>query len=311
MDDFQETLSLVVDKLDRDLSTKVGPPRGSRRPIETIFDRAHTILKIFELTEDKTYLRLWLPYFIENAERSEGFARYRFSQTMPRNPFDADTNGYGMLYWIMAEYNDLDIPDEFSTLNNLKQFEGLVDKSGGIKTWFDKEPNDVDPIVNTTAAYCYLLKHKSDSEVFAGIKEYLNSCLTGLSKSSKISRYYDGKGGGLYLAERAAKLAVYDSDFLTEDAAASLDELLVKAKSRSVLEAARISKACSQRELHQRAHEFNLQIENKRRDDGFWPWAVFYRQNTPRCNYGSEIIVTLTALEALQMEKEGVKKVRY
>lgn len=302
-----EALNQVVDVIEEREAVMRSKPRGKWIPVETNFDRAHNYLKIFELTKDVDFLKKHISPFMEQSVRQGKYMKWRFSEKMPELEFDIDTIAYFLLHFGMAETNGLDVPEQFSLSRNLEQVELLVDESGGVKTWFRDFRNDVDPIVNVTVWWAYEISRKHNS-VSERIGQYLNSAIKQASGNSNVSRYY---AGTIYLCERLAKASRYNPHLLADEAIQSLDGILLSSKPANTLERAQLSKALSLRGYDQRPRELNDELIETQQRNGMWPICTFYRQNTPRYNFGSAMHVTLTVVEALKMQEQGLEKVHY
>lgn len=306
--DIDKGLNLIVEKLYNNLSIKKSKPHDKRKPFETVFDRIKLILKLFELTQDSTYLEEWMEYVFDVHEQNGENRQWPFSKSMPKIPNEVDTTGYALLFLGMAEKYGLNIPTEFSIKTNLKQFETQVDESGGIKTWFSlRQDNDVDPIVNTTIMWAYQISHTSN-ETSMSIRNYLNKCLSNINLNSQFSKYYPSV---IYFIERMVKLSSYDPNFLSTESKNKIGSIITKIKPKNTLDAARFSKINYQIGFNEQEKRINRIIQTRIMKNGLWPWATFYKQNTPYFLFGSEINTSITVLEALKMERDGIKKVKY
>ena len=278
---------------------------GEKEYIETLFDNALLLIKLYELTGEKKYLIKGLNYFKDKAVMDGNFVSWDFSPSLNIFHREADTTIIIFIYFAIADKLGIKIPDCFSPTKNIYQFQELLDKSGGIKTWFGDNVRyqDVDPIVNTTLIYLYIFMGIHD-DLFNDIRAYLNNCLTKLNLNSSISKYYIG---GSYFAKRMAALSNYDPGFLTEESKDSLESFLLAAKPQNALEAAFLSIASSYRNLEDKAEEYNKYLISKRQSTGFYPYEVFYTQKQIWF-YGHPFITTLYVLEAFELAKRGVKK---
>ncbi len=300
-------LKLVLPEESDVLTTKRKDLKGKVEIVKTTFDHALTALKLYELTEDKTYLRKFKDFFNETSEPAGNFARWNFAPPYVRDiPPDADTTAVSLLFFAMAERNGLEVPQKFLARNNLGQFRIKGKSSKGIETFFGKRrKEDYDPIVNSAIAFLYIIAPTPEA-IPGNIVGYLNKEVQNLLKKCKISRYYSN---GSYFAERIAKLAFYDPSLLNKESEDSLDKFLLIASPRNGLDASLLSIGSSYRGLRSRARNLNREIERKRKNNGTWPFGTLYRQGTPRYSYGCERLTTLFSIEALELESSGPKKI--
>jgi len=303
---YKETLDLLVEDVDRCFSTKRKTPTGKTEIVETSFDHALFVLKLFELTGEVTYLQNWIDYVFVNSVFDEGGVRWNFSPKVTDIPPDADSTAMNLLYFTIAEQEGAVLPQDYSAVNNLAQFRGLANESGGIETFFGRA-GDVDPIVNTTVAFLYILNQFSD-ETTENMRMYLRKQTKQLTIHSKPSKYYEG---GAYFAERIAKLSHYDPEILDDKAEEALKRFLRGSRPKNSLETALLSIGASYQGLHDRAIKLNGELVQTRKSNGLWPFGTFYTQRTPFFRYGNEKLTTLFAFEALKAEEEDfqIKKV--
>jgi hypothetical protein len=297
---FRDTLDRVVDDVDGCFETKRKNLSGNVFPIETSFDHALIVLKLFELTGEKEYLRRWLAPVHDSALIQDQVLRWNFSSKVTDIPPDADSTAMNLLLLRVADSSG--VPGaSFDVVANASQFEDLQDVSGGVKTYFGSEhKNDVDPVVNTLVAFFYELNYPS-SETNSGIRAYLLTRLKNLSARPDVSEYYVG---ATYFLERMAKLTVYAPSFIDDESAQSLDLYLKCSVPRNSLDIALLSVGAAHRGLVDRAVELNRELKSRMNKNGTWSFATLYRQRTPRFNYGNERLTTLFALEALKVEQE-------
>ena len=163
MGNLSDALDLVVEDADRCFTTKRKTPRSRVEVVETSFDHALTVLKLYELTGDSQYLQRWMNYVFENAFFDECGVRWNFSPLVTDKPADADSTAMNLLYLTVAKNQGVDFDPRYSASSNLAQFKDLVSELGGVETFFGLK-RDVDPIVNTTLAFLYHLNPASDEQ---------------------------------------------------------------------------------------------------------------------------------------------------
>ena len=301
------TLDLVLPREESAITTKRRTPNGKIEIVTTTFDHALTALKLYEITEDKTYLKDFKEFFEQTYESVGEFTRWNFAPSYVRDiPPDADTTALSLLFFSMAEKNGIVVPRKFLAWKNLGQFRAKDKLTGGAETFFGKRrEEDIDPIVNSTIAFLYIMT-PTEEAIPQNIVDYFNTEIPKLLKNIEISRYYPN---GKYFAERITKLAFYNPNLLNKKSEGSLDKFLLIASPKNALDASLLSIGSSYRGLKSRVKTLNREIEKKRKNNGTWPFGTLYKQGTPRYNYGCERLTTLFAIEALELESSGPKKI--
>jgi hypothetical protein len=286
---------------DNVLKTKRKNNEGYTEEVITTFDHALIALKLYELTENQTYLERYKEYFSKTKIKFGEFTRWNFSLLVTDIPPDADSTALSLLFFSIAQKNGINIPKEFNVKNNIKQFDNSV-----VKTFFNvREKNEFDPVVNTTLAFLYVISTKSKI-VPQKLAEYLRKTTSELDTHSSVSLYYPK---ATYFAERMAKLSFYCPYLLDDKCNAKLDNYLINSSPKNTLDASLISIGASYRGLTARAKELNDLIRCRRKSNGKWTFGTLYRQRTPKYSYGCEIITSLFAIEALALENEKPTKI--
>lgn len=263
--------------------------------IETVGSHCLAILKLFELTGDKQFIKKGME-FLENSAKRNGKAYFwGFSGAVSDIPPDADDTAIAMLVFLLAKKLKIGYPKKFLNKDCFEQFNSLISESGGIFTFFRKSRgNDVDPIVNTIAAFLLEFSNKQ-TKARPSIRKYLNDYFE--RKAVFHSEYYKHEE---YFLLRCAKLAACFSNYFSPKAKKELERQIM-----SFVERGRI------KNIFIESAKIILKINKNHSNISQTTGLVFpeslYIQRTPFYEYGSQLENQLFEAELKELKKKTPK----
>ncbi|MCP5516356.1 MAG: hypothetical protein H7A45_03760 [Verrucomicrobiales bacterium] len=278
------------------------PAVGTAEPVYTTFDHSLICQRLYELTGDAGFLRLAVDHLLPAAVATGPWRRWYFSPAVTDIPPDADSTSVALLLIALAARRGVTIPDEFDPAQQVSQFEALLTASGGIRTYFGDRPNnEVDPVVNLALAET-LLATSNLQPLYPETRRFINNTVRSGGLAGRLSEYYLGSA---FFAERLARIAHVDQDFLSPAAMRALDHYLEETRPNNPLEAAMLGIGCFLRGKYPRGEALTRLLERSVNSSGGWGFAPFYIQRTPRYDYGSAAWTTATVRYAFKLCQRG------
>lgn len=196
-----ENISISNAKIILKKNQKLPALRYAVEHIETVGNHCLSILKLFELTQEKEYIKLGMKFLEESARKNGKAYCWGFSNAVSDIPPDADDTAIALLVFLLAKKLKISYLERFLNNESFKQFDSLVCENGGVFTYFgEPRRNDVDPIANTIVAFLHEFSNRQ-TKARVAIRKYLNEYL---EKRKKFhSEYYNDEE---YFLLRCAKL---------------------------------------------------------------------------------------------------------
>ncbi len=263
--------------------------------IETVGSHCLAILKLFELTQDKEFIGMGIKFLERTAKRNGKAYFWGFSGAVSDIPPDADDTAIALLVFLLAKKLKIIYPKKFLNRNCFKQFDSLISEGGGIFTFFKKtRRNDVDPIVNTIAAFLLEFSNKQ-TKARTSIRKYLNDYFE--RKRAFHSEYYKHEE---YFLLRCAKLDACFSNYLLSKAKKELERQIVSFRKKGRIKNIFIESA-------KIIFKTNKNHSNIPQAAGLIFPESLYVQRTPFYEYGSLLENQLFEAELKELKKKTSK----
>lgn len=276
--------------------------RGQARTeaIFTSFDHANMSQAVYQLSGDTAFLARSLQAVLPLARCQNDTCQWFFSRDVNDIPPDADSTLAVMGLLLCAEQAAVPLGIRICLVRSLRQFGHLQSSNGGIRTYFgERSKNDIDPVVNLRVALLLCELNDNHSDLYCGVRTYLNNFLRHCAWDGPFSEYYLGPAT---VVELSSRLASKSPEFFEVGVLERLTEYLQTAEAKNALELAQFSQACGRLRLTACRDRCNEQLLSQRAASGWWDFSPVYRQRTPSYIYGSALWTSLNALTALRVE---------
>ncbi|MBU3957456.1 MAG: hypothetical protein KKB25_00090 [Nanoarchaeota archaeon] len=262
---------------------------------ETVGNHCLAILKMFELTQDKEFIKLGM-IFLEKTAKKNGKAYFwGFGGAVADIPPDADDTAIALLVFLLAKKLKIEYPKKFLNKKSFEQFDSLISERGGVFTYFGKpRRNDVDAIANTIVAFLLEFSNKR-TKARPSIRKYLNDYFE--RKMVFHSEYYKHEE---YFLLRCAKLAACFPDYFSSEARKELERQIMSFKEKGRIKNIFIESAKTILKISKN-HSYIPQTL------GLVFPELLYIQRTPFYEYGSQLENRLFEAELKELKKKTPK----